>query len=146
MLVIKKITNKNEEWQKSLDYIKICSWSAKHSLLKKLASNEYRAWERLFIVEENDKIVAYCMFAMEDGIHVAYYPFISYVFVGEMARGRRISEKMIDACIAYAKELNFTTVYVVSNHNGLYEKYGFEIFDHQPNRRDEIQKVYKRNI
>ncbi|MNO00718.1 hypothetical protein D3C81_2206600 [compost metagenome] len=49
--------------------------------------------------------------------------------MGEQYRGDRLSEKLILSALAYAKELEFDKVYLVSDHVNLYEKYGFKKVD-----------------
>ncbi|MCI8646442.1 MAG: GNAT family N-acetyltransferase [Firmicutes bacterium] len=56
----------------------------------------------------------------------AHTPVISLVFVDEAYRGNRLSQQLIGTALKYAKELYYKTVYLKSEHRGLYEKYGFE--------------------
>lgn len=43
----------------------------------------------------------------------------------EKYRGKRLSEKMIQSIISYAKGLDYEKIYIMSGEIGLYEKYGF---------------------
>lgn len=47
------------------------------------------------------------------------------MFVGEKYRGNRLSQKLIIKAMAYAKDLGFKKIYLVSDHENLYKKYGF---------------------
>lgn len=78
------------------------------------------------IVKDNNQIIAFCTFTKEDGItNVSYMPYIGYIYVDEKYRGYRLSEQMIEKAIEYAKELGFKEVYIVSDHDNLYEKICF---------------------
>lgn len=48
------------------------------------------------------------------------------MFVEEAYRGNRISQKLINKALNYAKEKGFSSVYICSDENGLYEKYSFK--------------------
>ena len=75
---------------------------------------------------------------------VSYTPYISFVFVGEEYRGKRLSENMIRCALKYAKELNFERVYLVSDHENLYEKYGFVKIDEKsaPWNPDTLETIF----
>lgn len=77
---------------------------------------------------KNGKVVGFSTFAEKDELPKQYdfTPFIGFVFVDEQYRGKRLSEKMIQRIIAYAKEFDYEKIYVMSGEIGLYEKYGFE--------------------
>lgn len=74
------------------------------------------------------RIVGFSVFSEKGGMPPEYdcSPFIANVFVNERYRGRRISQQMIERIKIYAKELGYRTVYLKSEHRGLYEKYGLE--------------------
>ena len=87
----------------------------------------------IFVAFEDNHIVAYCTLTKTDCIpNVPYTPYIGYMFVGEQYRGRRISQKLINFVLEYAKGLHFNKVYLVSDHINLYEKYGFIKIDEKP--------------
>ena len=48
------------------------------------------------------------------------------MFVDERYRGMRLSQRIIDAAAEYARRLGFEYVYLISDHENFYEKYGFE--------------------
>ena len=53
-------------------------------------------------------------------------PNISAVFTLSAYRGVRISQLLINKAIEMMHQVNIDTLYVITNHIGLYEKYGFE--------------------
>ena len=90
--------------------------------------NDFLDWERVMAAADNGKIIGFAVFSEKDGLPKEYEqaPYISLVFVDEAYRGNRISQKLIQHAIGYARELGYKTVYLKSEHRGLYEKYGFE--------------------
>lgn len=64
------------------------------------------------------------------------------MFVGEKFRGNRLSQKLIVNAMAYAKELGFEKIYLVSDHVNLYEKYGFSVIDKKIAPWGAEEKIY----
>ena len=126
-MVIKKIFPNDKLWQKTIDFSFNCGWSAGIKLAKIMEQNGFTEWESVFVaINEYENVIGYCTFTKKDCIpNIEYTPYIGYIFVGEQYRGHRISEKMILSVIEYAKGLNFSEVYLISDHENLYEKYGF---------------------
>ena len=132
-MTIKPITNDDEIWEIVACYADECTWSAGKNLAREMRTNSFRDWERVFVAFEDNHIVAYCTLTKTDCIpNVPYTPYIGYMFVGEQYRGRRISQKLINFVLEYAKVLHFSKVYLVSDHINLYEKYGFIKIDEKP--------------
>ena len=132
-LVLVPLEFRNDLWEKLAEYADNCSWSAGKNLAKQMRANDFYDWERVFIALVDNCIAGYCTFAKTDCIsNVPYTPYIGYLFVGEQYRGNRLSEKLINYVLGYAKEQGFDRVYLVSDHVNLYEKYGFIKIDEKP--------------
>ena len=115
-------------WDKTTSFAQSCSWKAGPYLADRMKVNSFKGWERVVVAVENETIVGYCTFSERDELsnEYDYSPFIGFVFVDERHRGKRISEKMIQQTLSYAKSIGYRTVYIMSGEHGLYEKYGFE--------------------
>lgn len=86
-----------------------------------------------FAALDQGKICGYCTLAARDCIPgITYTPFVGYVFVEEGYRGHRLSQRLIQAALQEAKRLGYPAVYLISDHEGLYEKYGFVPVDAAP--------------
>ena len=73
-------------------------------------------------------------------------PWVSSIFVAEEYRGRRISEKLIEAANQYAKSLGFKETYIPSEHIGLYEKYGYHYVKDIVNYGNGIDRLYVKQL
>lgn len=130
---IKPLTFENELWEPLAEYALNCSWGAGEYFAKQMRAKSFSDWERVFVALDNFDIAGYCTLAKTDCIpDVPYTPYIGFMFVGEKYRGNRLSEKLINFALKYAKELKFDRVYLVSDHVNLYEKYGFVKVDEKP--------------
>ena len=143
----KAITSSDELWCKVRDYASECSWRAGKSLANAMVNNIFTDWERVIVALENEKICGYCTVTKVDCIpDVSYTPYIGYLFVDEEYRGNRLSQRLIHYAMAYLKTVGFDKVYLVSDHENLYEKYGFCIIDRKIAPWGLEEKIYMQEV
>ena len=144
---IKILTCNDGLWSNVANYAKHCSWKAGEFLSKKMDSNDFTDWERVFVALVDGDIAGYCTLLKNDCIpNVEYTPYISFIFVGEQYRGNKISEKLCLAAIDYAGLVGFDKVFLVSDHVNLYEKYGFSVVDKKEAHWGAMQTIYRRGV
>lgn len=144
---IERIEFNSRLWKKTIDFAENCSWIAGKHIAGMLRENRFSEWEAFFIAIDNDNIIGYCSFLKEDYYpENRYFPWISSVFVDENARGKRVSHKMIETVIAYAKENNFSKVYIPSDMKGFYEKCGFMPIDSLKSYGGDMDTIFMREI
>ena len=120
-------------WDALADYAAGCSWRAGRSMADWMRSGKPLPWERCFAALEQGRFRGFCTLAAQDCIpELSYTPYVGYVFVEEDARGCRLSQRLIDAALREAARLGYRAAYLVSDHAGLYEKYGFTPVDAAP--------------
>ena len=114
-------------WDKTISFADNCSWKARSYLAHKMRNKEFAETERVLVASEGEEIIGYSTFAKKDELpdDVEYTPFIGFVFVDERSRGKRVSERMINAASDYARSIGYEKIYIMSGEQGLYEKYGF---------------------
>ena len=146
-MYIAAITSESPLWQSLIGYAEGCSWRAGPYLARAMRENRFADWERVFVAVHNDKIAGYCTFVKEDCIpDVEYFPFIGFVFVDEEFRGARLSQRLINSAIDYARELSFNCIYISSGEKGLYEKYGFSKIDEKEDSYGNREQVFIKKI
>ena len=142
-MTIKTITQNDNIWNDVKEYAENCSWRAGKALAREMQRNSFEDWERVIIAVDGGKICGYCTVQKNDCIkNVPYTPYISFVFVGEEYRGNRLSQKLIEYAIEYLRFVGFEKVYLVSDHENLYEKYGFVVIDRKIAPWGEEEKIY----
>ena len=135
---IAALTAADALWDEVARCAEACSWRAGKSLASAMREGRIAGWERVFAALDGGQVAGFCTLCAEDCLPGApYTPYIGYVFVGESHRGHRLSQRLIDAAANYAASLGFARVYLVSDHRGLYEKYGFIAVDAYPAPWDE---------
>ena len=141
------ITSSDELWCKVRNYADGCSWRAGKTLASAMDHNEFSDWERVIVVVDNEKICGYCTVSKTDCIPDAdYTPYIGFIFVGEEYRGNRLSQQLIEHAVDYIKNVGYHRVYIVSDHENLYEKYGFHIIDRKISPWGSKEKIYIREF
>lgn len=146
-MYVSRIENNSKRWDELINYSENCSWIAGKHLAHLMKENAFTEWESVFAAVSEDKIVGFCTFMKTDYYpENRYSPWISSIFVGEEHRGCRISGKMIEAVIAYAKEQGFSRVYIPSDMAGFYEKYGFEKIDELKNYGGDTDNIFAKEI
>lgn len=137
------ICSNDKLWNKTISYAMMCPWKAGPFLVKAMKEEQFTDWQKVFIALDEQRIIGFCTLAKTDCIpDVSYIPYIGYIFVDENYRGNRISEKMIQCAMTYAKGQCFDRVYLVSNHINLYEKYGFIKVDEKTDYWGNDEKIY----
>lgn len=146
-MAFRLLTANDADWLGAAEFARICSWRAGTMLADFMEQGHFSDWERVLIAKDGDKIAGFCTVQKRDCIPgLSYTPYISTLFVAEPYRGRRLSERLIDHASNYLKALGFHRVYLISDHIGLYEKYGFQVVDRQKAPWGEVEKVYQKII
>lgn len=141
------ITSSDEMWSRVRNYAESCSWKAGKSLANDMDNNEFKQWERVIVAFYNEKICGYCTVAKTDCIpNVCYTPYIGFMFVDEEYRGNRLSQKLIQYAMDYLKSIGFDKVHIVSDHENLYEKYGFQVIDRKIAPWGSEEKIYMHKL
>lgn len=141
------ITSSDDMWMEVSQFAQNCSWRAGKSLSQNMSDNAFSDWERVIVALQENNIAGYCTVAKSDCIpNVPYTPYIGYMFVDEEYRGQRLSQKLISFAISYLQTLGFHQVYLVSDHENLYEKYGFKVIDIKTAPWGAVEKIYMREI
>ena len=141
------ITSPNELWCKVRNYTESCSWGAGKTLASAMDNNGFNDWERVIVAVDNEKVCGYCTVSKTDCIpDVDYTPYIGFLFVGEEYRGNRLSQQLIEYAIDYIKNVGYNKVYIVSDHENFYEKYGFHVIDRKIAPWGSEEKIYIREF
>ena len=146
-MIIKSITASDEMWNEVKNYAYNCSWRAGKSLANAMMNKDFKDWERVIVAFNNDEICGYCTVAKNDCIpNLNYTPYIGYLFVDEKHRGNRLSQKLIAYSMTYLNSVGFDKVYLVSDHENLYEKYGFKVIDRKTSPWGSEEKIYIKKL
>lgn len=127
MTEIHLMTLEHALWDETISLAEKCSWRAGPFLAVKMKHNEFKEWERVCAACVDGEVAGFCTFTEKDELPEKYVftPFVGFMFVDELYRGKRLSESMIHKVSSYARGLGYEKIYIMSGETGLYEKYGF---------------------
>ena len=144
---IEPVTYTDALWDEVKRYAAACSWRAGKSLAQEMQNHAFSDWERVFVLHENGNIYGYCTVAKKDCIpDLTYTPYIGYLFVNEKKRGHRMGQKLILAAMDYLRNVGFHEVYLVSDYENLYEKYGFSVICRAAAPWGAVEKIYHQSL
>ena len=138
------------EQKQWIDKIRACDWSAAKFLANLLEQDKFHevlGEGNLFLMVEEENVVAFCTLTRKDCIDDdSLFPWIGFVFTSQEYRGQRYSGVVIDYACNKAKEQGFDTVYLATDHIGLYEKYGFSYIESRMDGYNEMSRIYCRKL
>ena len=148
MMKITIMQTGHPDWETVADFAAGCTWRAGAYLAALMRADKFAERERVIAAFTDGQPVGFCTLTAKDEMpdSCAYTPFIGFVFVDEQHRGQRISAQMMDAAAAYAGTLGYDTVYVTSDEQGFYEKFGFTLLGTVENIRQEMTQLFMKTI
>ena len=141
-------TDDREYW---LSKIEECDWGAGKFLHKLLKNHELKKAvgdnARVLMLVDGEELISFCTFAEKDDIQpTELTPWIGWLYTFPKYRGHRCAGKLLSHAEALAKADGVKSVYISTNHEGLYEKYGYAFFDTMKDIEGEDSRVYVKRI
>lgn len=134
-----------------LDQIKKSDWRAGQFLYEKLSKNKFAEIAgkdpKVFLLTDKDELISFCTFTQKDDIQpTELTPWIGFVYTFPEYRGHRYIGELFREIERTAAAEGVQEIFLSTNHNGLYEKYGFEFYQIMNDIDGEPSKVYKKHI
>lgn len=95
---------------------------------------------------ENDDLVGFFVISEKELIkeQLSYTPFLGIIMVFDNYRGKGYSKLMLNYITERIKILGYKELYLCTNHNNLYEKYGYNLIGNATYIWNETTKIYKK--
>lgn len=148
MVEIVKVEEESELEEELLSFVEGCSWEdCKEHIAYMIRDRVFTDWETMFAAIVDGRIVGMASIMKTDYYPLPeIYPWISSVFVQEDMRGQRISGHLIEYANNYARKHGFDKTYIPSEHEGLYEKYGYTYVKDIVNYGNGIDHLFVKKI
>lgn len=99
------------------------------------------------MLTDGDTLVSFCTFAPRDEIWpTELTPWIGFVYTFPEYRGHRYAGQLLDYCECLATVMGKESIYISTDHIGLYEKYGYEFMYLHTDENGEESRVYKKAL
>ena len=134
-----------------LEEIKNSDWRAGAFLHRMLSENTFfenvGEGSKVLLLTDGDKLISFCTFSKYDDIQPTdLTPWIGFVYTFPQYRGNRYAGLLFEEAVRLAKAEGVHAIYLSTNHNGLYEKYGFEYLTMMKDIEGEPSKVYVKRV
>ena len=134
-----------------LEQIKTSDWGAGQFLYKLLKENELKKLcgeqTRVLMLVEEDKLVAFGTLAEKDDIQPTdLTPWVGFVYTFPEYRGHKYAGELLAYAEKLAAEDGMEYVYISTNHEGLYEKYGYAFYQMMKDIGGEDSRVYRKCV
>ena len=139
------------EKDKYLSQIENSEWRAAKYLVTLLKENrlqdELGGWAKLFLLIDGDALVSFVTFSAQDCISdFNLTPWFGFLHTRPEYRGNHYGKLLIDRVCDFARIDGYKSVYIATDHIGLYEKYGFSYLENRIDNWGVDSRIYKREI
>lgn len=140
--------DRQEYW---LEQIKKSDWRAGHYLYELLSENKFKDTvgekSKVLLLVNEYELISFCTYSEKDDIQpTVLTPWIGFVYTFPQYRGHRYAGKLFQEIEMLAKADNIQNIFISTNENGLYEKYGFEFYRIMNDINGEPSKVYRKYV
>lgn len=133
-----------------LSKIKESDWVAGQFLYELLLGNNFKSLvgenSKVLLLVDGKELISFCTLTEKDDIITTLTPWIGFVYTFPEYRGKRYIEKLLNYAEELALSEGFKNVYISTNHDGLYEKYGYSFLKIMKDIYDEDSKVYVKQL
>jgi GNAT superfamily N-acetyltransferase len=137
-----------EHW---LQKIEECDWDAGKYLAYLLKTNGLfdlvGEGSRVLMLTDGDELVSFCTLAKYDDVQpTELTPWSGWIYTFPTYRGRRLAGKLLEYAENLARKDGAMALHISTNHDGLYEKYGYEFLKYEKDVEGEDTKVYIKRL
>jgi len=141
-------SDRQEHW---LEEIGRSDWGAGSFLYHLIRSGTFfeavGAGSKVLLLIDGDKLISFCTYAQKDDIQpTELTPWMGFVYTFPEYRGHRYAGKLFDEINRLAKKDHVSKVYISTDTEGLYEKYGCEYSMQMHDMDGHLSRVYVKRI
>ena len=115
-----------------------------YELLKNEKLQQYSGDKtKVFMLVDGEALISFCTLSNKDDIEQTdLRPWIGFVYTFPQYRGHRYIGKLLNYAKEMARAKGLSNIYVSTDQEGIYEKYGFAFLAYMKDRRDGDSRVY----
>ncbi len=141
-------SGRQEHW---LEEIRKSDWSAGAFLYELLRGGRFFETlgesSQVLLLTDGDELVSFCTYAEKDDIPLtSLSPWMGFVYTFPGRRGHRCAGLLFEAVERLARQAHVSAVYLSTDTEGLYEKYGCEYLTQMPDLRGKPSRIYEKRI
>ena len=126
-------------------------WGAADFLVSLIEKGEFYGTlgndSHLYLLTAGDFLVSYAAYARRDCIKDdSLFPWIGFVFTFPQWRGQRNAFTLFDYIFQKARQDGVRKIYIATDHDSLYEKYGFSYVESRTDVWGDECRIYAKNV
>lgn len=134
-----------------LEQVKKSDWGAGQFLYELLTKDRFGdvvgEKSKVLMLTDGDSLVSFCTYAEKDDIQpTELTPWIGFVYTFPAYRGRRCVGELFAEVKRIAKAEGVREIYISTDHEGLYEKYGCEFYQMMTDIHGGSSRVYRMRV
>lgn len=111
------------------------------------SSSDKEGLPRFFLLMKEEKIIGCCGLIMNDFIsRHDLYPWLCGIFVEESERGQALGNLLMEYAESEAVKAGYKIIYLTTEHNGYYEKYGWKRIEDGYDPSGEPTRIYLKSF
>ena len=116
-------------------------------LLENGSFNQLAGEGTVYLLTDGEELISFITLTHQDCIDdKSRYPWLGFFYTFEAYRGHRYGGILFNHAAKEAAEQGYTKVHIATDHEGLYEKYGFIYLENQVSIYGEDSRVYVKNV
>lgn len=141
-------TSNKKHW---LEKIGESDWDVARWLYKLVRDNKLKQYvgesTKVLMLIEGENLLSFCTLAEKDDIQpTELTPWIGWVYTFPDYRGNRYIGKLLEYAERLTVEAGMKNIYISTNHNGLYEKYGYKFKEMTKDIHGEDSRIYVKDL
>lgn len=141
-------STEKEHW---LSQIQKSGWAAGNLLYDLLSKGKAKELlgesTKVLLLTERDRLASFCTLSETDDIRpTELTPWIGFVFTFPEYRKQGCAHRLISFAENEARNAGYDRVYISTDHTGLYERYGYELYGFGTTVTGEEARIYTKKI
>ncbi len=134
-----------------INQIATYEWGAAKYLATLLKENRledaFGGWGKLYLLVDGHALISFVTLSAQDCISdPKLSPWLGFFHTAPEYRGKHYGKLLIDRVCEFAKKDGYNTIYIATDHIGLYEKYGFTYIENRIDNWGVDSRVYKKDL
>lgn len=117
---------KDREKESFLEFLSNIEWRGKNSLRRKIVGGFFKENQNVFILKNKNDWIGFIALVMEDEGIILDAPFLAYLYISLDYRKKGFPKVLLEYCNKQIEKLGFDKSYILSDHIGYYERFGYQ--------------------
>lgn len=102
---------------------------------------------KVFLLTEGNELISFVTLSKTDCFDDdSLFPWIGFVYTFPQHRGHRYSQVLMRHAEEEARKAGYEKVYIGTDHENLYEKFGYTYMESRPEKSGEMSKIYFKKL